>query len=184
MTSTAPQAALLLPDAPASVGRARRFTERSLRERSPAVSADHVDSVVLVVSELVTNAIRYGTEPGDSVRLVLDIAPGRTVVECHDPVRRRPRPRRECAERERGRGLQILEALCPRLWGTWDRPFGKAVWAALLVGLEDRPVGDVLGVHSSLCGDCRAARPCPDAHALTAAPQRLALPDVRSGALQ
>lgn len=59
----------------------------------PGVSEDYVETVALVVCELVTNAIRYGTEPGDSVRVVLDADDNRTRVGVHDPVRRRPRPR-------------------------------------------------------------------------------------------
>jgi two-component sensor histidine kinase len=88
-----------------------------------------VDAVVLVVSELVTNPYRYGTEPGDSLRLVLAVEADRTVIECHDPVRR-PRPRPDSPHRSRGRGLELLDALCLR-WGVRDRPLGKAVWAVV-----------------------------------------------------
>lgn len=97
----------------------------------PGVSEDYVETVVLVACELVTNSIRYGTEPGDSVRVVLDADENRTRVEVHDPVRRRPRLRPVSQERDRGRGLILLDALCSGAWGVEDIPFGKAVWAEI-----------------------------------------------------
>ncbi|WP_254878702.1 ATP-binding protein [Streptomyces sp. NA04227] len=119
----------MLPGASESVRRARQFTDKFLAHHAPAADTDHIDTVILVTSELVTNAIRYGTEPGDSVRVVLDANATRTRIEVHDPVRRRPRTRPASDTRERGRGLLILDALCPGQWGTYDIPFGKAVWA-------------------------------------------------------
>jgi anti-sigma regulatory factor (Ser/Thr protein kinase) len=93
-----------------------------------------VDTVVLATSELVTNAVRYGTEPGDSFRVMLDADGTRTRVEVHDPVRRHPHRRAESTERTRGRGLLILDALCPGAWGVEDAPMGKAVWAEVPAG--------------------------------------------------
>jgi anti-sigma regulatory factor (Ser/Thr protein kinase) len=120
---------LLLPSKPESAKAAREFAREYVRYHFPGVCDDHLDAVVLITSELVTNAIRYGTEPGDLVRVVLDVDGGRTRVEVHDPVRRRPRPRPESAQRGRGRGLVVLDALCPNRWGVRDIPFDKAVWA-------------------------------------------------------
>lgn len=125
---------LTLPSDPQSPHRARAFTEDYVRAATPDASTDHVDNVVLVVSELVTNSVRYGTEPGDSVRLVLDIDPARTRirVEVHDPARRAPRPRIESPgsiRRARGRGLGIINTLCHGRWGVDARPLGKYVWA-------------------------------------------------------
>ncbi|WP_254879048.1 ATP-binding protein [Streptomyces sp. NA04227] len=120
---------LLLAGVPESVRRARAFVRDGLTCDARLADPDHIDTVVLITSELVTNAIRYGTEPGDSVRVVLDADATRTRVEVHDPVRRRPRIRPASDERQRGRGLIILDALCPGRWGTYDIPFGKAVWA-------------------------------------------------------
>ncbi|MGW0606461.1 ATP-binding protein [Streptomyces sp. NPDC002640] len=92
---------LTLPPEPQSVRRARRFSEQCLRDHRPDATADHINSVVLIVSELVTNSVRYGTEPGDSLRLVLDVVPERTVVEVQTRSAtargRAPRPRRGTA---------------------------------------------------------------------------------------
>lgn len=119
----------LLPSEPQSASAARKFVRAYITYANPGASEDHVDTVTLVTCELVTNAFRYGTEPGDSVRITIDVTAGRTRVEVADPVRRHPRPRPESEKRDRGRGLLILDALCPETWGVTDRPFGKAVWA-------------------------------------------------------
>ncbi|QKW06870.1 ATP-binding protein [Streptomyces sp. NA04227] len=124
-----PPASLVLPGTPQFARIAREFARVYVARHAPFAHEDYLDTVVLITSELVTNAIRYGTEPGDSFRLRLDTDLVRTRIEVHDPVRRRPRARPTSDTRERGRGLAILDALCPGLWGIYDIPFGKAVWA-------------------------------------------------------
>jgi anti-sigma regulatory factor (Ser/Thr protein kinase) len=96
----------------------------------PDAPIERVSEVQLIVSELVTNACRYGTEPGDSVLVVFDAEPGRVCVEVHDTSRRLPRFKPESSERQCGRGLFIVDALATA-WGTGDRPMGKFVWADL-----------------------------------------------------
>ncbi|MFK8847276.1 ATP-binding protein [Streptomyces sp. Ac-502] len=125
----APSAVLTLAGDPQSARLARTFVREYIACHVPGASADHIDRVTLVTSELVSNSIRYGTEPGDSLRLVLDADGGRTRVEVHDPVRRRPRTRPESGVRTRGRGLLVLDALCPGSWGVDAIPLGKSVWA-------------------------------------------------------
>lgn len=124
-----PPPILLLASAPESVRAARKFVREYVGYHVPGASEDHVENVVLVTCELVTNSIRYGTEPDDLVRVVIDADDTRTRVEVHDPVRRRPRVRPESDKRDRGRGLLILDSLCPGSWGVEDIPLGKAVWA-------------------------------------------------------
>jgi len=128
-TPTGPPSELLLSSEPQSARAAREFVRKFVEYHVPGVSQDHVDAAVLVTCELVTNALRYGTEPGDMLRVVLDANAGRTRVEVHDPVRRRPSIRPESDDRNRGRGLLIVDTLCPNGWGITDRPMGKAVWA-------------------------------------------------------
>jgi two-component sensor histidine kinase len=124
-----PPPILLLTSEPQSARKARKFVREYVAYHVPRASEDHVENVVLVTCELVTNSIRYGTEPDDLVRVVLDADDGRTRVEVHDPVRRRPRARPESDERDRGRGLLILDSLCAGRWGVTEIPLGKAVWA-------------------------------------------------------
>ncbi|WP_326728858.1 ATP-binding protein [Streptomyces phaeochromogenes] len=123
-----PPPILLLASEPESARAAREFVREYVAHQVPRASDDHVETVVLVTCELVTNSIRYGTEPDDLVRVVIDADDGRTRVEVHDPVRRHPRARPESIERDRGRGLIILDALCVA-WGVSDAVFGKSVWA-------------------------------------------------------
>lgn len=58
--------------------------------RQPAVAPDAADTVVLVVSELVTNALRHG---GGTCTLELTAHPDTIEVVVHDPSRHAPRMR-------------------------------------------------------------------------------------------
>ena len=78
----------------------------------------------LVVSELVTNAIRYGQEPVQ-LRLVRD----RTLIcEVSDGSNTAPHLRRARTFDEGGRGL-LLVAQLTRSWGTRQTARGKTIWA-------------------------------------------------------
>ncbi|MEU2759405.1 ATP-binding protein [Streptomyces sp. NPDC007094] len=127
--SVGPPPILLLASEPQSASAARKFVREFVTYHVPDASDNYVDASVLVACELVTNALRYGTEPGDTVRVVLDSDTTRTRIEVHDPVRRHPKVRPESAERDRRRGLIILDFLCPDAWGVDDIPMGKTVWA-------------------------------------------------------
>ncbi|UNZ17625.1 ATP-binding protein [Streptomyces sp. 891-h] len=120
-----------LPATPQTAAAARDYARRTIAHYAPAMPADRIDDLCLVVSELVSNAIRYGTEPGDRIGFALVIGAARVRVEVRDPVRRRPRPRPVSSERTRGRGLLVVAALAES-WGTEERPMGKAVWADLV----------------------------------------------------
>ncbi|MEZ7158922.1 SpoIIE family protein phosphatase [Streptomyces althioticus] len=78
----------------------------------------------LVVSELVTNAIRYG-EPPIRVRLIRD----RTLIcEVTDSSSTSPHLRRAHAFDEGGRGLLLVAQLTQR-WGSRQADGGKTIWA-------------------------------------------------------
>ncbi|MFE2037854.1 ATP-binding protein [Streptomyces scopuliridis] len=123
-----PPPQLILAGVPESVGAARAYACEFVAYHLPDIGTESADNVQLIVSELVTNAVRYGTEPGDSLLLTLTAMAASVRVEVRDPVRRRPCLRGASNERDRGRGLFIVEALAER-WGVTDQPFGKAVWA-------------------------------------------------------
>lgn len=106
---------------------ARDFAREYIAFHASAIGGDLLDDALLVVSEIVTNAIRYGTEPGDSLLVVLNHGTDCVSVEVHDTRRASPRFRPESVERQRGRGMFIVDALAT--WGVHDRPFGKIVWA-------------------------------------------------------
>jgi serine phosphatase RsbU (regulator of sigma subunit)/anti-sigma regulatory factor (Ser/Thr protein kinase) len=77
----------------------------------------------LVVSELVTNAIRYATGPV-RLRLLRDRA---LVCEVSDGSSTSPRLRRARSEDEGGRGLFLVAQLAER-WGTRYTTDGKVIW--------------------------------------------------------
>ncbi|HSA52952.1 MAG TPA: SpoIIE family protein phosphatase [Yinghuangia sp.] len=78
----------------------------------------------LILSELITNAIRYGRQP-IRVRLLLD----RTLTcEVSDGSSTAPHLRRATATDEGGRGLFLVAQFAAR-WGTRYTPEGKVIWA-------------------------------------------------------
>ncbi|MDX6349186.1 MAG: hypothetical protein QOF84_3976 [Streptomyces sp.] len=78
----------------------------------------------LVVSELVTNAIRYGEAP-IQLRLIHD----RTLIcEVSDGSNTAPHLRRARVSDEGGRGLLLVAQLC-QAWGTRQSYRGKTIWA-------------------------------------------------------
>ncbi|GLW44706.1 hypothetical protein Stsp02_03680 [Streptomyces sp. NBRC 14336] len=112
-----------LPREPRSVGRAREYARGQLLswDLEPLV-----DTTELLVSELVTNALRYG-EGDIRLRLLLD----RTLVcEVWDAGLVQPRRRRARDTDEGGRGLQLV-GLLSAAWGSRRTPRGKTVWFEL-----------------------------------------------------
>ncbi|MFV0133835.1 SpoIIE family protein phosphatase [Streptomyces sp. HMX87] len=112
-----------LPREPRSVGRAREYARAQLLgwDMEPLV-----DTTELLVSELVTNALRYG-EGDIRLRLLLD----RTLVcEVWDSGLVQPRRRRARDTDEGGRGLQLV-GLLSAAWGSRRTPRGKTVWFEL-----------------------------------------------------
>ena len=85
------------------------------------------EDLALVVSEMVTNAVRHGSPP---VQLEL-VADGDTVlVAVADSGAGRPKPRLADPDAEGGRGMTLVDELCAE-HGVRPQPPGKAVWAAL-----------------------------------------------------
>jgi serine phosphatase RsbU (regulator of sigma subunit)/PAS domain-containing protein/anti-sigma regulatory factor (Ser/Thr protein kinase) len=78
----------------------------------------------LVVSELVTNAIRYG-EPPIQLRLIRDRA---LIIEVSDGSSTSPHLRRAHVYDEGGRGLLLVAQLTQR-WGSRQTGTGKTIWA-------------------------------------------------------
>ncbi|MDX3076206.1 SpoIIE family protein phosphatase [Streptomyces sp. MI02-7b] len=78
----------------------------------------------LVVSELVTNAIRYAAGP-IQLRLIRDAA---LICEVSDTSSTAPHLRRARTFDEGGRGLLLVARLTDR-WGTRQTPAGKTIWA-------------------------------------------------------
>ncbi|MFJ1705062.1 SpoIIE family protein phosphatase [Kitasatospora sp. NPDC088346] len=107
------------PD-PAAVSRMRGEVTRQLETWG---LDDLVFTTELVVSELVTNAIRYAGGPV-GVRL---IRAERLICEVSDPSSTQPRMRRARLTDEGGRGLYLVAQLTTR-WGSRYTDQGKAIW--------------------------------------------------------
>ncbi|MFF3973570.1 SpoIIE family protein phosphatase [Streptomyces rubiginosohelvolus] len=103
-----------------SVGRARELTTGQLEAWG---LEELVFATQLVVSELVTNAVRYAGGPL-GLRLIRD----RTLVcEVADTGHTSPHLRHSAEDDEGGRGLFIVAQLVQR-WGTRYTPTGKTIW--------------------------------------------------------
>jgi anti-sigma regulatory factor (Ser/Thr protein kinase) len=83
-----------------------------------------VEEVVLMASELVTNAYVHGRPPID---LRLRRTGSEVVLEVQDRAAYRPRRRRAENDDEHGRGLAIVSVLADR-WGSRATGTGKSVW--------------------------------------------------------
>jgi serine phosphatase RsbU (regulator of sigma subunit)/anti-sigma regulatory factor (Ser/Thr protein kinase) len=139
----------LLPDRPADdvallVARTRAFDDRQVATwdlpADPAVVADarklasqqlaawgleeSTFVTELVVSELVTNAIRHGAGP---IRLRL-IQNDSLICEVSDGSSAAPHLHRARVTDEGGRGLMLVAQLTER-WGSRQTPTGKTIWA-------------------------------------------------------
>lgn len=120
----------VFPAAPDAVRTARSLVRRTLDEWRLA----HVgDIAALLVSELVTNALRHAAGP-IGVRLVCprDGADGVLLVEVSDPLPDLPRERVAHPDDEDGRGLRLVASVASR-WGTRPGEAGKTVWFELAV---------------------------------------------------
>jgi anti-sigma regulatory factor (Ser/Thr protein kinase) len=109
---------------PRSVGRARRFCSATLE--GWGVTGDLVDTCVLLVSELATNAVLHARTP---FTVTIDRDPTLR-VEVHDGDPRPPHTRDYGPEAASGRGLHLVEALAADS-GTLTTTGGKAVWFEL-----------------------------------------------------
>ena len=110
-----------LPADPAVVATARKHVTDQLTRWGIDEAAFVTE---LVVSELVTNAIRYGGEP-IQLRLIRD----RTLIcEVSDASSTSPHLRRARTFDEGGRGLLLVAQLTDR-WGTRPTGTGKTIWA-------------------------------------------------------
>ncbi|HEY2130148.1 MAG TPA: SpoIIE family protein phosphatase [Streptosporangiaceae bacterium] len=101
----------------------------------------------LLVSELVTNAIRYAT--GEvTIRLVLD---GSLVCEVLDNSSALPRLRHAGRDEECGRGLEVVSQLAQR-WGARRTRDGKIVWCehAIPAKPDDDGGTDLAGARTEL----------------------------------
>jgi PAS domain S-box-containing protein len=109
-----------LPRDPSAVALARRVVETQAR----ALTDEQLEVARLLVSELVTNAVRHGA--GDEIALVTRVDPVRLRFEVHDAGGEAAR-RRAPAGAQGGYGLNLVAALASR----WGAAPGAGVWFEL-----------------------------------------------------
>lgn len=97
-----------------------------------------VEPVALVVSELVTNAVRYGRPP---VWMRLRRLEHSVQITVHDEDPRPLDPGEAAADAESGRGLAIVRALATETGCTTVDGDGKIVWAQVDVTPAEQPPG-------------------------------------------
>jgi serine/threonine-protein kinase RsbW len=119
-----------VPWSASSVSLVRRTVVDDLRERG--IAAVTIDESEIVVSELVSNAIRHARPLGDgSLRVHWKVKAGVVEVEVTDgggDTVPRPAPRTVWAPS--GRGLRIVRSLAHE-WGVAEDRYGSTVWASL-----------------------------------------------------
>ncbi len=115
---------LRLNPSPASVGRARRFSERWLDDEG---APELAEVVTLVVSELVTNVVLHARTPFE---LCLEHRGDRLRVSVADEAGAAPVRNSIDVEAGSGRGLQLIDAMSIEA-GLEVTGRGKQVWCEL-----------------------------------------------------
>ena len=110
---------------PAAAGEARKQVRAAIWAWDVRVDPD---VAILLVSELVTNAIRH--EAGQAIILDLGCACGQLRVDVHDTSRFFPTLVDAPADAEAGRGLMLVASLSDD-WGCYRTRAGKAVYFTL-----------------------------------------------------
>jgi serine phosphatase RsbU (regulator of sigma subunit)/PAS domain-containing protein/anti-sigma regulatory factor (Ser/Thr protein kinase) len=126
-----------VPSDPAAVADARARVHHVL---SQWTLDELVFTTELILSELVTNAIRYATGP-IRVRLLYDRS---LICEVSDTSSTSPHLRYAATTDEGGRGLFLVAQLAAR-WGTRYLSTGKIIWAEQTIPV---PVADTAGPHN------------------------------------
>src|SRR5882762_1780145 len=113
----------LLPQ-PASATRARQAARDYLSDHCPA---EVVDTVALLVTELVTNAVIHART---ELQLIIDVDSGCVGVRVTDAATSLPAVRGHDRDDMTGRGLTLVDTLATE-WGVEPRANGKVVWCNL-----------------------------------------------------
>ncbi|HUI49797.1 MAG TPA: ATP-binding protein [Acidimicrobiia bacterium] len=123
-----PTIRISLPQAAASPAEARHLVSTFVAQNHALSNAG---VALLVLSELVTNAVLHGAEP---IEVCVDQHAETLRIEVSDGGQIRdgsgPRPRARDDHRPGGRGLHIVNSLA-RSWGTMSGERGTTVWAEI-----------------------------------------------------
>lgn len=127
LSALAPRLDAGFPSEARSVAQARAFAQRVLESWR---EDDLGDTVTLLLSELVTNAVVHAAS---APNVAIHLMPDRVHVEVTDADSTQLHPVEASPDAESGRGLALVEALAYR-WGQVALPDGKVVWFDVLRG--------------------------------------------------
>lgn len=119
----------VLPGTPESVSAARQIARELLGDDHPAI-----DTTMLLISELVTNAVLHSRsgEPAGRVAVVLCSGPAGILIQVSDdggPSEPRVSGM-PAGDPEHGYGLLLVDALADR-WGSICSPEGRVTWCRI-----------------------------------------------------
>jgi anti-sigma regulatory factor (Ser/Thr protein kinase) len=137
------------PD-PAEVGRARRWARSRLAGSGTGIDESLAETLILLVSELVTNAVVHTGRPA-VLRLSLPDTEGESAtvrLEVADRSGRAPVPRCVDGDATGGRGLALVDGLADR-WGWSPEGAGKSIWCELDRCERPRKVTETYGIEAS-----------------------------------
>lgn len=120
-----------LPAGPTAATTARCEVTRRLSQRVPVGA---LDDVRLLLTELVTNALRHSAiRPDEEIGVRAEVEDGTVRIEVHDPGGNGDVEPRAPGARGGGYGLFLVDQLTSR-WGV-ERRDGTTVWAELASGV-------------------------------------------------
>jgi anti-sigma regulatory factor (Ser/Thr protein kinase) len=135
-------ASLRLTAIPAAVAYSRTFVRHTLTRWQ---LEEHADTTTLIMSELVTNAIRatgitdvqpksWQIKPEHVIGIQLRAIGASLYAEVWDRMETAPTQKNPTLEETSGRGLLLVDELAKQ-WNVYRSPFGgKVVWAELPIG--------------------------------------------------
>jgi anti-sigma regulatory factor (Ser/Thr protein kinase) len=100
----------------------------------PRPDQQAIDRVLLLTSEVVTNAILHARTP---LRLTASVDDGQVQVRVYDSMRLVPRVRSYRADAGTGRGMHLVSALADQ-WGVDETSSGKCVWFTVVVAADHK----------------------------------------------
>ncbi|WP_093714263.1 ATP-binding protein [Actinacidiphila alni] len=123
---------------PAEVGRARRWARSRLAGSGIGADEPVAETLILLISELVTNAVVHTGCPA-VLRMLFPAAPASPVrVEVADTSQAPPAPRHAHRDETGGRGLELVDGLADR-WGWQPEGAGKQIWCEVDRGQAPAP---------------------------------------------
>jgi anti-sigma regulatory factor (Ser/Thr protein kinase) len=115
-----------------AAGQAAALARLATREVLAHWQLGHLtDTAILLVSELVTNALQHAWAGGPELALRLETTGPWLRIEVHDADPRLPEARTPAGLDESGYGLMLVEALADK-WGVRATAMGKAIWVDVM----------------------------------------------------